>query len=156
MRFILAPLLLAALIYGGWPYYEYYRLDQAVAASNLGPLEALVDLEAVRAAREASVQRRLQQQLPGQGPVAGMVREGARWLSGEAVSLEWVKGHLRGEPPAPGAQPQSLVERTDFAFFESPTRFIARLGEIDGYPLFVRMTFRDWQWRVTGLFGCTI
>jgi hypothetical protein len=157
MRFLLALLLLATLIYGGWPYYTYYRLDGALAARDDREMGELIDLESLRRDTEASTERRLQRQLPGQDPVSALVRDGARIVTRTAaqdVTLEWVRATLRGAEVKPDQPYPSLVGRTSFAFFESPTRFVARVGELGDANMAVRMDFREWQWRVTGLYPC--
>ena len=157
MRYLLAPLLLAALIYGGWPYYTYYRLDSAVAAGDARQLGELVDLASVQADQQRSVERRLQRQLPGQDSMSALVRDGARLMTRAAsteVTLEWVGDQLRGGPMRSGEPYPSLVARTRHAFFETPTGFVARIGELGDAPLFVRLKFADWQWRVVGIYPC--
>jgi hypothetical protein len=157
MRFLLSLLLLAALVYGGWPYYEYYQLDQAVTGTDEQALQGRVDLDRVRTAHLNAEEKRLKRQLPGESPIAAMARDGARWLNQagtQEVSLAWVRDCLRGGPAAPGQRPASLSERTDFAFFEGPTRFVARLGGLDEDPSFVVLSFQDWRWRVSAIYGC--
>lgn len=158
MRFLLALVVLAALIFGGWPYYTYYRLDGALAARNDRELDELIDLESVRRSSEASAERRLQRQLPGQDPLSALVRDGARAVSrtaGQEVTLEWVRETLRGSPAKPDQAYPSLVGRTSFAFFESPTRFVARVGELGEATVTVRLDLQDWRWRVTGVYPCS-
>jgi hypothetical protein len=157
MRYLFALLLLAALVYGGWPYFEYYRLDQALAGSDDRQLEQYLDLEAIRAAQASASELGLQRQLPGQDLLSGAVREGARMLNratGEEITLAAVRSRLQGAGPTAGEPARSLVAQTDFAFFESPTRFVARLGRLEGTPTFVELTMRDWRWRVTGIHAC--
>ena len=157
MRYLFALLLLAGLLYGGWPYFTYYRLDAALAAHDDRQLGELVDLEGVRASYDRSREQQLQQQVPGQGAVSSLVREGAR-IVGRATSaeitLDWLRDRLRGSPARANEPFPSLVARTGFAFFESPTEFVARIGELGDAAVFLRMQFRDWQWRVVGLYGC--
>jgi hypothetical protein len=152
MRYLFALVVLAALIFGGWPYYTYYRLDGALAARDDLAMAQLIDLDAVRQNAKAASERRLQQQLPGQDPVSALVRDGARLVTRTVtpdVTLDGVREMLRG-PAAKADQPYpSLVSRTSFAFFESPTRFVARLGELSDPMTFVVMKFKDWRWRVT-------
>jgi hypothetical protein len=157
MRFLLAPLLLAALVYGGWPYFEYYRLDQALAGSDTRGLEGYLDLEAIRAGRARASELQLQREMPGQDTVSGVVREGARLLHRAAageVTAEMIRERLRDTRAAAGEPARSLVARTKFAFLESPTRFVARLGALEEAPIYIEMTQRDWRWRVTGVYGC--
>lgn len=157
MRFLLSLLVLAALIYGGWPYYAYYRLDSALAARDDREMGGLIDLESVRRSSEASADRRLQRQLPGQDAVSAMVRDGARIVTRTAaqdVTLESVRETLRGGPAKPDQPYPSLVGRTSFAFFESPTQFVARVGDLGDATITVRLELQDWRWRVTGIYPC--
>ena len=157
MRFLFAPLLLAVLLYGGWPYFDYYRLDQALASNESRELEDYLDLEAIKAGRARASEIQLQRDLPGQDTVSGVVREGARLLhraTSAETTADTVRERLRDTRAVAGQPGRSLVERTDFAFFESPTRFVARLGALAEAPTFIEMTQRDWRWRVTGVYGC--
>jgi len=157
MRYLFALLLLAGLIYGGWPYYTYYRLDAALASNDNRQLAELVDLQSVREGNQRASDQRLKQQLPGHDPVSSLVREGARLVgrtTSEEINLDWVRERLRGGPARANEPYPSLVTRTGFAFFESPTGFVARVGELGEAPVFVRMQFRDWQWRVVGVYSC--
>lgn len=157
MRFLLAVVVLAALIFGGWPYYTYYRLDGALAARDDREMGELIDLESVRRSTESSAERRLQRQLPGQDAVSTLVRDSARIVTRTAaqdITLEWVRETLRGSPAKPDQPYPSLVGRTSFAFFESPTRFVARVGELGDATVAVRLDLQDWRWRVTGIYPC--
>jgi hypothetical protein len=157
MRYLMALLLLAALIYGGWPYFEYHRLDQALASGDRNALERLVDLEEVRASSARCTEKRLARQVPGQGTIPSMVREGARWMgqaTGDALTLDALRDRLRRVEGSPSEPYPSLSGRTTFAFFESPTRFLARIGELDESPLHLRLRMRDWQWRLVAVYPC--
>lgn len=157
MRYLVAMSLLAALIYGGWPYYEYHRFVKAVAANDRSTLEGVVDVASVRAERERALKKQVERHVPGQNPMAALVREGAQMVTratGEAVNVEWVRQCLRDGAAQGNAPYPSVWERTSHAFFESPTDFVARVGELDGSPVHVRMRFRNWGWQVTALYGC--
>ena len=156
MRFLYFLLFLAILAYAGWPYVNLYRLDRALMQNDRKVLNVLVDLNALKAQHKAMLEKQLQRSIGGQhGPISDLVRDGARWYgaqTSEAIDLEWVRQRLRRmRASAPDAYP-SIITDTTFAFFERPTRFLIRLGDLGDDPIHVRMTLEDWQWRVTGLY----
>ena len=156
MRLLYFLLFLAILAYAGWPYVNLYRLDRALMQNDRTALNALVDLDALRVQHKAMLERQVRRSIGDQhGPISDLVRDGARWFgtqTSEAIDLEWVRQRLRRQrPSAPDAYP-SIITDTTFAFFEWPTRFLIRLGDLGQDPIHVRMSLEDWRWRVTGIY----
>ena len=153
MRVLAFLLFAAAVAYSGWPYVNLYRLDRALMANDRTALEELVNLDALRAQRKAQMDRQVERSIAEQqGPIPDLMRGGARWFGDQrayAIDVDWVRDRLRWRrPTAPDAYP-SLISDTSFAFFESPTRFLIRIGDLGENPIHIRMHMENWKWRVT-------
>jgi hypothetical protein len=48
----------------------------------------------------------------------------------------------------------SIISDISFAFFESPTIFLIRIGDLGSNPIYLRLQLENWQWRVTGIHEC--
>jgi len=156
MRFLYFLVFLAILAYAGLPYVNLYRLDRALMQNERATLNELVDLDALKAQHKAMFEKQVQRSIGEQhGPVSDLVRDGARWYgvqTADAIDLDWVRQRLRRQrASAPDAYP-SIITDTTFAFFEWPTRFLIRLGDLGDDPIHVRMSIEDWRWRVTGIY----
>ncbi len=156
MRFLFFLLFLAMLAYAGYPYVNLYRLDRALMQNDRAALNALVDVGALRAQHKAMFEKQVRRSIGEQpGPISDLVRDGARWYgvqTADTIDLDWVRQRLRRErASAPDAYP-SIITDTTFAFFERPTRFLIRLGDLGDNPIHVRMGLEDWRWRVTGIY----
>ena len=152
MRTLLSLILIAAIAYGAWPYYHLYALDRAVRAEEPARLQRLVDIEAVRVGVKARLlgDRAPQAKGAAQG-LQGLVQEGLDRLGSEAVrrvvSYEWVREQL-----APAGREAGMLHAVSYAFFEGPTEFVFRVGELGTGPVHVQMQLRDWVWRVTAVY----
>lgn len=157
MRYLctLLVLVLAAAI--AWPYVYVYRLDRALLENDRVALVALVDLDRLRENHKAAMEFRVQNTVGQDGAVTRMLQDGVRWLSDQGadqvIDLDWVREQLRRDGRAAGddAYP-SILRQTDFAFYESPTTFLVRVGELGRDPVHLRLGLRDWKWRVTGIY----
>jgi hypothetical protein len=155
LGFIATLLIAAALL---WPYYTLYRLDNALANFDQASLNKLVNLEAVRKVHKDSMgsvlDRALGPQAFGQLPMVDMLRKGLNAAGDSAVDssvdLQWIRDTLY-PPPTNHAKP-GLLGALSFAFFESPTRFLVRLGELGTTHVHFYLTLEDWNWRVTAVY----
>ena len=68
------------------------------------------------------------------------------------IDMEWVRKTLLSRSVSDPAMGGSFMGDIDFAMFESYDRFIVRIGELGASPLHVRMSLRDGNWRVTGIY----
>ncbi len=152
MRWIMRLLVLAMIGYLALPYYSLYRLDHALAANDTLQLNRYIDLDQVRSGLKRGLR------IEGSGQQEGMAsrifRGTANSMSAFTVdrvaTLDWVRQQLSG---AGGEQEAlSLFESLDHAFFESPNRFLVRLGELSGDHLFFMMRREGLVWRVTELY----
>jgi hypothetical protein len=152
--FLFTLMFAAALI---WPYYTLYRLDSALSANHLPTLQKMVDLAAVQAAHKHALSQTLPHHFGAQdndNPLVGLLRQGLGATGNMAVDyridLDWVRVSLysvEGQHAAPG-----LLSALSFAFFESPTRFLVRLGNLGEHPVHFYLTLQDWNWRVTAIY----
>ncbi len=154
MKYIVPLLFLAAVVFGGWPYVNLFRLDRALMENDRDTLAELVDLSALKAFHKKKLEKQLNRTMgQSQGTFAEMMKNGARWLgkttADTIIDLDWVRDKLRWEETSrPDAYP-SIISNTSFAFFESPTRFLIRIGDLGDDPVHVRMDLQEWWWRIT-------
>ncbi len=152
MRWITRLLVLAIIGYLALPYYSLYRLDHALVANDTVQLNRYIDLDQVR----SGLKRGLRVEGGGQqeGMASRIFRETANSMSAftvdRVVTMDWVRQQLSGTGGERGAV--SLYESLDHAFFESPNRFLVRLGELGENPLHFMMRREGLVWRVTELY----
>lgn len=157
MRLIGYLVLIALIAFGAWPYYQVFRLDEALGKNDTTALAELIDVEAVRRNYQERVEGGLGLGQP-QDPASafGWLQQNLQRL-GEAaiadtITLDWVAANLReAAARASDKQPPYFMAGIDFAFFESPDRFLIRLGELGRGETHVRMTREGLRWRVTDL-----
>lgn len=158
MRYLFALVFLAVLAYGALPYITLYRLDRALLENDRSTLSTLVDLEALRENRAEAMEKQIARTVGDQrSGFPAMMRDGARWLgnaTAEVIDLDWVREKLRWRQPTPMDAYPSLISDMTYAFFESPRRFLIRVGDLGEGPIHVRMTLEDWNWRLTGIYEC--
>lgn len=158
MKTILAVLLAALLAFVAWPYYRLFQLDDALGNDNLPALAELMDLEAIR----QHTQQRFNAGVKGlsagapQGEVLNWLRGQIERLGETAleqvINLEWVMTTLRQAATRHSNRPTPyFLSAVDFAFFESPSSFLIRIGRIEDHPTHVRMSLKDYRWRVTDI-----
>lgn len=156
---ILGYLTLFALVaFGAWPYYEVYRLDEALGKDDTRVLEQLVDVPAIR----RNYKKRLEGGLGIQpnprdaGSAMAWLQQNLRHLGDaaleQAITLEWTSDTLKeAASRATDEYPPYFMAAVSFACFESYDSFIIRLGELGRNATHVRMRLRDKAWRVTDI-----
>ncbi len=154
MKYIVFLIFLALVVFGGWPYVNLFRLDRALMENDQTTLAELVDLEELKSARRNKLEKQVNQSMgQSSGTIANMVRGGARWLgkttANTIIDLDWVRNELRWSEAAQRDAYPSIISNTTFAFFESPTGFLFRIGDLGEEPIHVRMALQGWWWRVT-------
>ena len=152
MKYISGFVFLIVIIFLSWPYIHVYQLNSAVNAKDQASLATLVDIETIQANQKENLQQGVTstvQNTVGNNALTNIIAEGANALSNAAVNtlidINWVQTQL--DTKAQG----DFWDKVTYAFFESPTRFIIRLGELGQNPLFVEMTLQGWSWKVTGI-----
>ncbi len=150
MKHLSGLIFLAFIVYLGWPYVHVYQLNNAVVKHDKATFERLVDIEAIRKTYKENLEWRINQIGGSQKNIlSDMMRQGAKALGGFAtdtvIETDSVLKVLRELTP--------LWERLTFAFFESPTRFIIRFGELGHNPIHIQLTLQDWNWRVTAIYN---
>jgi len=150
-------ILLAAVVYGIWPYYTIFRLDRALSESDPKAIAPFVDLPAVQQHYKKRLTSSVDAFVPrgntdGDRVVAWLAQNlqklGDTALD-QAITLEWVRNELRDAAArATDKRPAYFMAGIDFAFFESWNRFVIRLGEL-GSETNVVMRLEGTDWRIT-------
>jgi len=156
MKLLFPVVFLAIVIYIGWPYVNLFRLDRALMSNDQQVLISLIDLDAIREKRKQHIERQFSSEAHSGGMVTGLVKEGARLMGAATVdsmvTMEWVREKLRWHKDPHADIYPSIITDTSYAFFESPTRFLVRIGELGLNPVHLRMVFEDWRWRITEIY----
>jgi len=152
MKLLSSIILLVFIVFLGLPYVQIYRLDNALNSSNLSDLNRMIDLQSIRVVHEKSLESSVQNIVGTEkDTLSSWMQQGAKMLSQAAVEavidVQWVKDEIHDKTK--GA---TILSSMSFAFFESPTRFMIRIGEMHENPLHIEMTLQDWTWRVTALY----
>jgi hypothetical protein len=160
MRFIGYLLIVLLIVYGAWPYYHLYRLDDALGRDDIPALTRLIDVQSIRANYKERLEQglglgALPQPLDTASPLAwlqqNLQRLGDAALE-QTITLEWVRDTLkRAAAEASEKDPPYFLAGIDFAFFESYDSFLIRLGELGENATHVRMRLEGTTWRVTDI-----
>ncbi|MCP4699457.1 MAG: DUF2939 domain-containing protein [Gammaproteobacteria bacterium] len=155
MKYIGLLLFLIFIIFLVAPYLAVYQLGDALIANDTAVLGKFIDLEAIRKEHKEVLQRHVKRTVGRQNNmVTNFVRDGAKALGDAAVNaavdMNWVRDSLK--PPKKGGEYPSLFSAMSFGFFESPTRFLLRIGELGDDPIHAYLTLKDWNWRVTAVY----
>ena len=156
---ILGYLILFALVaFVAWPYYQIFRLDEALGKDDMRTLENLVDIPAIRRNYKERLEGGLGLQPDPQdaGSALAWLQQNLRRLGDAAleqtITLEWARDTLKeAAARATDRQPPYFMAAITFAFFESYNSFLIRLGELGRNATHVRMTLEDNTWKVTDI-----
>lgn len=158
MRFLGYLFLFALVAFVGWPYYQIFRLDEALGKNDMGALERLVDVSAIRRNYKERLESGvgLQPQTKDVGSPLAWLQQNLQRLGDAAleqtITLEWSRDNLKDAAArATQKQPPYFMAAITFAFFESYDSFIVRLGDLGKNATHVRMTLEDKTWRVTDI-----
>jgi len=156
---ILGYLVFFALVaFGVWPYYQIFRLDDALGKNDIPALEQIIDVPAIR----HNYKERLEDGL-GLQPIPSDAGSALVWLQQnlqrlgdtaleQTITLEWSRDALKeAAARATDKQPPYFMAAVTFACFESYNSFIIRLGELGRNATHVRMRLKDKTWRVTDI-----
>jgi hypothetical protein len=158
MRLLGYLVFFALVAFVAWPYYEVFRLDDALGKDDMQELGQLVDLPAIRRNYKERLQAGLSIQ-PGHQDASSALawlqrnlqRLGDAALE-QAITLEWVRDTLKeAAARASNRKPPYFIAGITFAFFESYDSFLIRLGELGKNATHVRMRLRDKAWKVTDI-----
>jgi hypothetical protein len=156
MKTLLALIIVLVLAVAASPYYCVWCLEQAVVANDTAALSEWVDLAAVR----EQIKRRLNKEVDSAvGDVSNAfvewMQDGIARMGSEAVdqlvTLEWVRGQLLSKNDANDAP--GFIQHISYAFFEWPSGFFIRIGELGAEPVHVRFSLQWPWWRVTAVYG---
>ena len=144
VKYITALLVVLAL-YLAWPYACLYLIDKALMGNEVEDLNRWIDLQAVRIGTQQRLEHRLNDTLGTDseglvGWVKNKVSDLGEHAIDERIGLAWVRNTLtsRGE----------FRQQMTHAYFESPTAFMVRLGDLGRDPIHVRMTLHHGIWRI--------
>ncbi|HYN76785.1 MAG TPA: DUF2939 domain-containing protein [Lamprocystis sp. (in: g-proteobacteria)] len=158
MRYIAYLLMFALIAFGIWPYLYVFKLDGALSQETTTDLAPLVDLSAIRGNYKARITTGADQLLPAGDPkgAMGWIRQNLERLGDsaldQAITLPWVQETLRqAVTDATKQSPPYLLAGVDFAFFESPNRFLLRIGELGQGATHVRLSLDGTQWKITDI-----
>ena len=158
MRYLGYLLLFALIVFGIWPYYSVFRLDDALGKPDASSLQDLVDLPAI----QANYKKRLAGGLDvlpkaaDAGDVMGWLQQNLQRLGdsalSQAITLQWVRDTLQqAAAQATNQKPAYLIAGITFAFFESYDTFLVRIGELGQGATHVRLKLEGQAWRVTDI-----
>ena len=158
MKYLVYLFLFLLLLFGIWPYYTIFRLDGALAQEDTAALAPMVDLPAIRANYKSRVTAGADALLPPADPKTtigwlrqNLVRLGDAALD-QAITLPWVRDTLRqAVSEATNQNPPYLLSGVDYAFFETPTRFLIRIGDLGRNPTHVRLGLKGIEWKITDI-----
>jgi hypothetical protein len=154
---ILGYLVLFGLVaFVAWPYYQVYRLDDALGKDDMRALGQLVDIPAIRRNYKERLEGGLGLQPPDAGSALAWLQQNLQRLGDAAleqtITLEWARNSLKeAAARTTESRPPYFMAAVSFAFFESYDSFIVRLGELGRNATHVRMRLRDKTWRVTDI-----
>jgi hypothetical protein len=160
MRLLGYLFLIALLVFGAWPYYHLFQLDDALGRNDMNALGELIDVDAIRGSYRERIEKGLGiQSLPRQqdpGSALAWLQQNLQRLGDAAleqtITLEWARDSLKeAAAQATDKQPPYFLAGVDFAFFESYDSFIVRLGELGVDATHVRMRLEGYRWRVTDI-----
>ena len=160
MRLLGYLFLIALVVFGAWPYYHLFRLDDALGRNDMTALAELLDVEAIRGNYKSRIEKGL-----GLGalPRPDDPASALTWLQQnlqrlgdsaleQTITLEWARDTLKASAAqATDKQPPYFLAGVDFAFFESFDSFIIRLGDLGLNATHVRMRLEGTRWRVTDI-----
>lgn len=156
MRIIgyLATLALVAFI--AWPYYQIFRLDEALGKDDIGTLSQLVDVPAIRHNYKERLEGGLGLQPRDANSALAWLQQNLQRMGDvaleQAITLEWTAETLKDSASrATDRRPPYFMAAVSFAFFESYNSFLIRLGELGRNATHVRMQLQDKTWRVTDI-----
>ncbi len=156
MKSFVAILILFLAAFVAWPYYHVWLLDQAVILNDRDELSGLVEMKSVR----LQIKRRLNKEVDSTvGDVSNTfvdwLQDGIRRMGTEAVdrlvTLEWVREQLLSKT---GPQdPPGFLDQISYAFFDGPTGFLVRIGELGEDPVHFRLSLHAGAWRLTAMYN---
>lgn len=155
-KLIFSFLLLLIAAYVAWPYATLYQLNQAVSQSDMASMTELVDLDAIRTEIKNKMNKEVDSAV---GEVSGnfiaWLQDGIRRLGSGAVdglvNMEWVRQQLIIRSADNKETP--FINHVSYAFFDSPTGFLVRIGELGEDPVHFRLTLQQTQWRITAVYN---
>lgn len=148
MRIVLYPVLILALVFGGWTYFNLYRLTAALVDQDDAALSVYVDLDRIRAQHVAALSHALgvTPGANGESLIQRSVEAVGTQAANTLIDLQWIRTQL--SRPTGGK-----LGWPSFAFYESPRRLLLRYGELGHEPVHAYFSLEDWKfWRLTEIY----
>ena len=147
MRFLVYLVVILGLAFGGWTYFNLYRLTEALVNNDDAALARYVDLDSIRAQHVSAVTHALGM---GQPNSENLIQRSVQAVTNQAantlIDLQWIKSEI-GRPT--GGKPGW----PSFAFYESPFRVLLRYGELGHEPVHAYFSLQNWRsWRLTQVY----
>lgn len=152
---ILAALLTIGLSYAAYPYITLYRISCAIRSGDTQTLETLVDWPSVREGIKEDIcdlvvddpGNKSDGTLPPFG--AGFMRGIASTAIDQAVTPQALLAVTESQPVAPESRPRGADVAVNWAFFESPTKFVVSLHPAgQSAPIKLELHLRKAAWQV--------
>jgi hypothetical protein len=142
------------LSYLAWPYAVLWRIDQAARSGDMVALANLVNLASVR----AEIKKKLNKD--ADSTIGELSNSFIRWLEegiavmgsqavDRLVTLSWVRTRLLSHGTDSG---EGFWGQIDYAFFDAPGGFIARIGPASDTPVLLRLSLRGLEWRISAVY----
>ncbi len=154
-RLFFMLVLLLASAYLLWPYAVLYQIDQALLKNQRAEFEQWVDLAQITSNVKQQHEDLIQRNLGQTNVVSQLFRQGANTISNfsiDQIDLLWVKNAIIRRDLSVDNRPISLFDQVDFAFFESPQRFLVRVGKLGKQPVHFIMQLEESQWRIVAIY----
>ncbi|MCK5716279.1 MAG: DUF2939 domain-containing protein [Thiomargarita sp.] len=150
MKYINGLVFLAVMAFILSPYLYIYKLHNTIAANDRVTFEELIDIESIRITYKENIAWNIKHTVGSQkNALSEVMRQGVQVFGNIAVNTmiesRVILAHLRRQAP--------IWKNVTYAFFESPTCFIIRLGQLGHHPIHIQMTLQDWSWRITAIYG---
>ena len=171
LRFFEIIFAFTMIVFFVWPFYALYNLSGVLETNDPTSMEQVIDVVAVQNSYKQSVKKQTNRlenavdNLVNPDSTIGQVlsnsiqalNQGIKTVSNNTVDAvvdtAWVRDSLRPtHADVAGDTYPSVFTHASFYFFESPTRFLVRLGELGQNPVHFYMTLQDWNWRVTAVY----
>ena len=132
------------------PYFHVYKLHNTLITNDKAAFEELIDLESIRKIHKENIAWKIKHTVgPQKDILSELMRQGVQTIGNAAVDTvidsKRIFARLRKIAP--------LWEQVTYAFFESPTRFTIRIGQLGYNPIHIQMMLQDWTWRITAIYG---
>jgi glucose-6-phosphate-specific signal transduction histidine kinase len=156
MKVFIAFLFFVVVAFLAWPYVAIYRLDQALERNDQALANEMIDVDAVRKQIKRKLNKNVESNI---GTVSnsfiGWLQDGIERLGSDAidemVNYQWIVSQLRAHNQ--DSEQGGFVKHLDYAFFDSPSRLLLRIGQLDDHPVHAHLSLEGLSWRITAIYN---